>query len=240
MESAKSPSPDSTESAPPPSAKSELASDTAKSSRLLISTVAEVLGKLRDKTLQVGAEARVVISRDGYLFEVKGNTGISCIHSSDPKVFASELNRVRIAESKIVCDIDSQSIYNSYPRRRDIAAARVAIQRAMKDTEIPCAAKDRPLFLALAVGLYSLVCKREGKELTYIPYPATWFNRKSYLNGSKMVLALMANRSSHHEASTKLLAAALLRSVQSETVNGWQMAQSASSASSTNGTSPKP
>jgi len=89
-----------------------------------------------------------------------------------------------IAHLKIEDQI--QIIYDAYPRRRDIGAARKAIKRALADKEIPGPAAKRADTLLRAVHRYNEFVVLKRVERDYIPYPATWFNRKSYLNGMGM------------------------------------------------------
>lgn len=75
-----------------------------------------------------------------------------------------------------------KEIYTAYPRHRDIEAARKAIRRALRDPEIPGPASGRAAFLLNATKMFAEHVQKRGTERDYIPYPATWFNRKSYLN----------------------------------------------------------
>lgn len=40
------------------------------------------------------------------------------------------------------------------------------------------------MYLAIAMTLFALKCQNESKDPTFIPYPATWLNRQSYLNAA--------------------------------------------------------
>jgi len=73
-------------------------------------------------------------------------------------------------------------IYNAYPRRRDRHAAYKAIRKAMSDAAIPVRTQDKAAWLLKAVQVYAayVITRRVDKDK--IPYPATWFNRGSYLN----------------------------------------------------------
>ena len=73
-------------------------------------------------------------------------------------------------------------IYNTYPRRRDRHAAHKAIRKALNDPAIPVPQAGRAEWLRKAVETYAAYVVKRSIEKDKIPYPATWFNRGSYLN----------------------------------------------------------
>ena len=75
-----------------------------------------------------------------------------------------------------------EKIYQAYPRRRDRKAAYKAIRKAITDPEIPVAPSKRGEFVLRAVMMYAIYVDANRTDRDKIPYPATWFNRGSYLN----------------------------------------------------------
>lgn len=86
---------------------------------------------------------------------------------------------------------DIAKILAEYPRRRDLGAARSAVSAALADGEIPVPVAERAEYLRVATRLFARWCAVNKKEQEWIPYPQTWFRRKSYLNATKVVLSLM-------------------------------------------------
>jgi len=78
-------------------------------------------------------------------------------------------------------------LYAEYPRKIAVGYARSAIAKALKDTEIPVLKDRRFLYLMTAVKLVAKYHKDKGTPKEKIPYPATWFNGKYYLNNPEVV-----------------------------------------------------
>lgn len=128
--------------------------------------------------------AALSLAAGQFILTTRELTGDHSIHDQNPsKILDAMLGR------GCVCGVEDAAImvlYRSYPRPRDVEAARRAIRGALVDTEIPH--PDRYLFLQVAVQLYKTHYKGDPKM---IPYPATWFRRKSYLNNPAAVLRTM-------------------------------------------------
>jgi hypothetical protein len=93
-------------------------------------------------------------------------------------------------------------IYNAYPRRRDRHAAHKAIRKALNDPAIPVPQASRAEWLRNAVETYATYVNKRGLEKDKIPYPATWFNRGSYLNS---IESQVDNTNATQERTTKWL-----------------------------------
>lgn len=63
-------------------------------------------------------------------------------------------------------------IYDAYPRKVGVKAAKLAIRKACKE--------DDPIKVLNKTKLWAKAC--EKKEKKYIPYPATWYNQGRYLD----------------------------------------------------------
>lgn len=128
--------------------------------------------------------AAISLAAGHYILTIRELGGNHSIHGTDPGKMLDAL-----MGKGCVCDVGDEQVmvlYRMYPRSRDIGAARRAIRSALNDREIPHA--DRYLYLQTAVDLYRRHCPEDPKM---IPYPATWFNRKSYLNEQQAVLKCM-------------------------------------------------
>ena len=91
-------------------------------------------------------------------------------------IFGEEKDKATKTEQMV------EQIYQAYPRRRDKKAARKAIMKAMWDHEIPLPLTRRPAFVLEATRRYAKFVSDRATPQDKIPYPATWFNRGSYLN----------------------------------------------------------
>lgn len=140
---------------------------------------------------------------DRSFFEIHADGSVRLVTEDlvrhDTKMSIDQLvNRLSPNSDKSM-DSEVDAIYNEYPRKRDVGAARVAIRRALMDAEIPT--NDRIRFLKIATWLYAKHVKEKKVEQHLIPYCATWFNRKSYLNAKETVLRLMLKPRSASSAS---------------------------------------
>jgi hypothetical protein len=117
------------------------------------------------------------------LAKIDGKEVAGCVDTARRWLLDHECGK---AFSNLLTDADKASvdeIFRLYPRKRDIGAAREAIRAALKDTEIPCPKNQRAAFLINAVKTYAAFVESKKTDQYMIPYPATWFRRKSYLNG---------------------------------------------------------
>ena len=140
--------------------------------------------------LDVKFDGRAFLSLAGghYMLSVRELTGIEHFSSKDP---TEVIGRLLPKDDSVRVSTQVEEIYAAYPRRRDPGSAKLAIKTALIDPEIPH--PDRFAYLLAAVQLYAASQQERGEDRTnFIPYPATWMRRKSYLNAPKMVLAWMA------------------------------------------------
>lgn len=76
--------------------------------------------------------------------------------------------------------ITAEAIYAAYPRKVGKVAAMKAIKAAMKGSNV---VRVTPEFLLAAATNYAQnVATWPAKDLGFVPHPATWFNRGSYLD----------------------------------------------------------
>jgi len=144
----------------------------------------------RELASKYGERAAFSMIANHYLLIEKQEDGGSNTFSSDkPHDVVSRI----VDDTKTIQKEFSQAeaIYREYPRKRDVGAARKAIRRALRDTEIPVVAEQRFIYLQAATRLFALWTQENKTEKDYVPYPATWFNRKSYLNAPDSVFKMM-------------------------------------------------
>lgn len=134
---------------------------------------------------------------EGFKIEIGGDRSIKLIgkdlinHEHEPRTIEALVSDLVDRVPKGERDKEIAEIYALYPRKRDPQAARTAIASALRDDEIPTSPGDRFQFLKVATKLYAQFCTLHKKEEKWIPYPQTWFHRKSYLNAAKEVLRIM-------------------------------------------------
>ena len=73
-----------------------------------------------------------------------------------------------------------EEVYRAYPRHIGKAAALKAIRLAVKRMEERDSGEDAVAFLLERTKLFA--ASPAGKRGRYTAYPATWFNRESYLD----------------------------------------------------------
>ena len=130
--------------------------------------------------------AALSLAAGQYILSVREITGT---HHFTTKKAEEIIDRIFCKELSDEIVQQVEEIYEAYPRRRDPHAARLAIRTAIADAEIPH--PDKFSFLLTAVMMFALHCKSTNKDASYIPYPATWIRRKSYLNAPQAVLKAM-------------------------------------------------
>lgn len=134
---------------------------------------------------------------DGFTLELHGDGKVVLIgkdlleHKDEHFTIEGIVNHAIDKVTKREKAEDIAKIYAEYPRKRDPQAARSAIMQAIRDPEIPVAGDDRVEYLRTATRLYARWCTINKKDMEWIPYPQTWYRRKSYLNDPKLVLELM-------------------------------------------------
>ena len=145
------------------------------------SGIAEALALLSDH-LDRKFEGRAFLSLAGghYMLSVRELTGTEHFSSKNP---GEIVDRIMPRDVCVTAEALVDQIYAAYPRRRDPGTSKRAIRKALVDPDIPH--ENRGAFLLAAVEMFAEFCRcnyvEERKK--YIPYPATWMNRKSYLNG---------------------------------------------------------
>lgn len=75
-------------------------------------------------------------------------------------------------QKKSELDEQAMEIYEAYPRKAARPDAIKAIKKALKSVGYT--------YLYTQTQKYATAVKESQKELSYIPYPATWFNREEY------------------------------------------------------------
>lgn len=76
-------------------------------------------------------------------------------------------NVVKLSERAMPAD-SFDIFWQEYPRRIAKKAARMAYQKAIKHTP--------PEDIISGAATFASYCERFGKEMQYIPHPATWLN----------------------------------------------------------------
>lgn len=79
------------------------------------------------------------------------------------------------SEAKSELDEQAETIYEAYPRKKARPDAIRAIKKALKSVGYTD--------LLTKTQKYATAVKESQKELSYVPYPATWFNREEYNDG---------------------------------------------------------
>lgn len=136
--------------------------------------------------IRYAGRAMMSVAPNCYMFlEKKEDGNVVQIQSRNPleiiALLVDDTENQKSESSKV------RMIYDSYPRKVAVGYARNAIARALKDTEIPVAANMRFLYLLTATRLIAKYHQDKKTPKEKIPYPATWFNGKSYLNSPEVV-----------------------------------------------------
>lgn len=136
----------------------------------ILSKLQSIIASSDDRDINIQVTKNAFIVRRGFAV-------VYASHNPEP---AAALLAPKAKQTNTDAIIDE--IYNAYPRKRDKYAAYKAIRKAIKDPSIPVPLKDRAAFVLKAVKAYATHIESTSVQREMVPYPATWFNRGSYLN----------------------------------------------------------
>ncbi len=95
-------------------------------------------------------------------------------------------------------DLSDEAIYRAYPRHMAPRDAKRAIQKAVKDlARLMGETLARETLMAATIA-YAASPQGRRPDRDKIPYPATWYNRQSYLEDRKEWNHVGGSNGAHH------------------------------------------